>query len=343
MNMMTFWLQKSPVTDAFRWRRVTSQVLGSIALCGLALSLGACNEHPVRRLDQALSASNRVENRLPAKTKLDFLFVIDNSSSMGEEQKALSDNFKTFSDFLFDELQGSADYRIAVTTSGVLNENAGCGVDQATSGAFVYQPADPLRPVSKPIVIVNNETLNPPPGVLPVTEDCFDSNSDPVISSDELNGRPESALPPPPAGDPACSDPSSAACLKVRRKLLLEKEFRCHSTLGTGGCTIEKGLEAMRLALSCGGPNADLFKACCINYDENDPEQNKYSYYNPACVIDDPADEPTFLRPDATLVVIFITDENDCSTPVDNPYASTRLICRPGWRTDANEDGVPDI
>ena len=88
----------------------------------LILSLWGCNDHPVLPLDQVLNASNRVENRLPAKTKLDFLFVIDNSSSMGEEQKALADNFKTFSDFLFDELQGAADYRIAVTNSGVVNE-----------------------------------------------------------------------------------------------------------------------------------------------------------------------------------------------------------------------------
>ena len=49
------------------------------------VSVWGCNDHPVLPLDQVLNASNRVENRLPAKTKLDFLFVIDNSSSMGEE------------------------------------------------------------------------------------------------------------------------------------------------------------------------------------------------------------------------------------------------------------------
>lgn len=314
-----------------------------IALGVTCSGLIGCNDHPIRRLDQSLSASNRVENRLPAKTKLDFLFVIDNSSSMGEEQKALADNFKTFSDFLFDELQGSADYRIAVTNSGVINERATCGADQAANGSFIYQPAVSNRPVSTPIVTVDGQTLDPPPGVLPVTSDCPEQ-SNPVISSDELNNRPESELPPPPADDPACSDPSSPACLKVRRKLLLEKEFRCHSTLGIGGCTIEKGLEAMRLALSCGGPNAELFKACCENYENRSPEERKAeSYYNPACVIGDSAQEPAFLRPDATLVIIFISDENDCSTPADNPYASSRLICRPGWSIDNNADGVPDI
>ena len=41
-----------------------------------ALALFACNDHPVEPIDQILSASNRIENRLPAKTKLDFLFVL---------------------------------------------------------------------------------------------------------------------------------------------------------------------------------------------------------------------------------------------------------------------------
>lgn len=320
----------------------SSKLLGLLITSHLILGAWGCNDHPVLPLDQVLSASNRVENRLPAKTKLDFLFVIDNSSSMGEEQKALADNFKTFSDFLFDELQGSADYRIAVTNSGVINERANCTEDKAAHGAFVYQPADPSRPVSQPTVTVNGESLDPTPAVLPLTADCPEQ-SNPVISSEELNNRPDSELPPAPSDEPQCDNPSSPACLKIRRKLLLEKEFRCHSTLGTGGCTIEKGLEAMRLALSCSGPNAELFEECCEGYNPNDPNGNQRAYYNSACVIDDPSTEPEFLRPDATLVIIFISDENDCSTPVDNPYASSRFICQPGWNIDDNNDNVPDI
>ena len=114
----------------------------TLILTAVLFSLAACNNYNVEPLDQILNASNRIENRLPAKTKLDFLFVIDDSSSMGEEQKALAENFKTFSDFLFDELQGATDYRIAITNSGVVNEAANCTEDKAASGKFIYQPAD---------------------------------------------------------------------------------------------------------------------------------------------------------------------------------------------------------
>ena len=152
----------------------------------------------------------------------------------------------------------------------MINERANCTAEKAANGAFVYQPADPNRPISQPTVLVNGSDLDPTPAVLPITGDCPEQ-SNPVISSEELNNRPDGELPPAPSDEPLCGDPSSPACLKIRRKLLLEKEFRCHSTLGTGGCTIEKGLEAMRLALSCGGPNAELFKECCEDYNENDP------------------------------------------------------------------------
>lgn len=323
----------------------------------LGLLLGcllSCNEHRLEPLDQVLSASNRLENKLPAKTKLDFLFVIDDSASMGEEQKALAENFRTFSEFLFDELQDSADYRIAVTNTGVANERAQCDDTNAASGRFLYKPATPERPISRPTVEINGERLDPNPVILPPTADC-PASSPVVISSKELEKRPISALPPAPTApaeiacqDPdsdecLCQDPDSEECIKVRRKLLLEKEFMCHSTLGTQGCSNEKGLEAMRLALSCSGPNAELFKSCCIGYNEGGPQNNQNSFYDPGCVITDEAKEPEFLRPDATLVIIFITDENDCSTPVDNPIASDRFICKPGWQADDDGDGVPDI
>ena len=191
-----------------------------------ALALFACNDHPVEPIDQILSASNRIENRLPAKTKLDFLFVIDNSSSMGEEQRALAENFKTFSDFLFDELQGSADYRIAVTNTGIENMRAGCMGDKVANGRFLYSPADADKQVYSPDVIINGQTPEEDKYFFPETTDC-EQSSEPVISSEALNALPVSELPLPPADEPSCADPESPACIKARRKLLLEKEFRC--------------------------------------------------------------------------------------------------------------------
>ena len=50
---------------------------------------------------------------------------------------------------------------------------------------------------------------------------------------------------------------------------------------------------------------------CC----ERDPEGR--AVYNPACVVPHGAEAPSFLRPDATLAVVILSDENDCSTPAD--------------------------
>jgi hypothetical protein len=62
--------------------------------------------------------------------------------------------------------------------------------------------------------------------------------------------------------------------------------------------------------------------------------------------------EPEFLRPDALLVVVFVSDENDCSSPSDNPNESSLPICKyqyemvndQGMRVaiDSDGDGIPD-
>ena len=95
-------------------------------LAGASLWVG-CNEHPITPLERVLTAVNLPENTLPAKTKIDFLFVIDDSGSMCEEQANLSRNFSAFSDFLFVELGQSTDYRIAVTSTDILEEQGGNG------------------------------------------------------------------------------------------------------------------------------------------------------------------------------------------------------------------------
>jgi hypothetical protein len=49
--------------------------------------------------------------------KMDLLFVIDNSGSMGQEQTNLADNFPGFIEVL-EDFGGGLDYRVAVTTTG---------------------------------------------------------------------------------------------------------------------------------------------------------------------------------------------------------------------------------
>ena len=51
-------------------------------------------------------------------SKMDILFVIDDSGSMGEEQGNLAQNFPLFIEALNNFNDGSLDYRVAVTTTG---------------------------------------------------------------------------------------------------------------------------------------------------------------------------------------------------------------------------------
>ncbi|GEM_PF-1555534 len=268
-------------------------------LLAIMLVCAACNDHPVQALEGVITAVNRQANELPAKTKIDFLFVIDTSSSMCQEQENLSQNFSAFSDFLFNELGASADYRLAVTNMDTDEGKA--------RGRFLVNPA-PFAPDINCAGIDGEQFI-------PNTEDCqalVDNGSlRAVLRADQVGSQQE-----------------------------LERLFRCMATLGTGGSGVERGLEAMRLALSCNGPNADRFGACCIPDPADGSGRRKV--YNPSCspdIVD--FVEPEFLRPDALLVVIFVSDENDCSSPSENAEESTRPICKYNI-VDQDNDGTPD-
>lgn len=288
-----------------------------LKIASLAVACAAafgCNEHPVQKLDNVLTAVDNQTTRLPAKTKIDFLFMIDNSGSMCEEQANLTRNFSAFSNFLFEDLGASADYRLAVISTDMYASNG-------EMGSFLSKPAEPVPSINC-IDPTTGEKLSPD------TEDCASLDLPLVIDSANISSKEE-----------------------------LEQQFRCLATLGTRGDGFEKGLESMRVSLSCASenclrscfnsgksekecriecraPNSDLFGKCC----------NPDGTYNPSCTVsesDPEQDKPTFLRPDAILVVIFITDEDDCSDPSTNPAASKLAICKYGT-ADSNGDGIPD-
>ena len=244
-----------------------------------AVLLVACNGHPVEPLDTVVTATQRQVLRLPEKTKLDFLFVVDSSSSMCQEQDNLSRNFSAFA-ALFDDLGEAADYRIAVTSMDMTQDGP--------RGRFQASPAK-----AEPQPTCNYD--------IPNTADC-PADLPSILRSGREGNITDSAD--------------------------LEQKFRCMATLGTRGSGIEMGLESMRSALSCTGPNAALFGDCCTADGE----------YDPTCA---PMVEPDFLRPDAMLVVVFISDENDCSDPNANPARSRRAICKYG-PGDRDLDGIPD-
>lgn len=101
-------------------------------LLALTAVLGACNEYDVAQLT--------TEDRFyqgGAHTVSDVLFVIDDSASMSEEQGALSLAISAFLDAVEDT---SADWRLGVTTTTVVDDDAGTfatpfvTADQADAG-----------------------------------------------------------------------------------------------------------------------------------------------------------------------------------------------------------------
>ena len=263
-----------------------------LSLIPLALSFSwTCNDRVITPLDQALSAATGQDISVDAKTKIDILFVIDESPSMKEEQTSLANNFATFSDFIFDDLRNSVDYRIAVTSTGSKVEGS-IGAYPNNLGVFVTQSSDtsPQCSVSLP----------------------------PVISPTNLGCAIE---------DSAC------------QREALQRTFSCLAQVGIDGIIWEKGLEAMRSSLSCNGPNAGFFGACCVpNADGTRLE------YDALCrqINDSRFPPPEFLRPDAILVVVFITDEDDCSLYSDMPIDSPLATCSLNVNTVENALGAGD-
>ena len=245
----------------------------------------SCNNHPLSPFESSFTASGVQTLTVQAKTKIDFLFVIDESESMKEEQESLARNFETFADLIFQDLNGKADYRISIVSTGSIDPSS-------------RQHPLPLGSFVKTATQETIQELNCP------------SNLPPVISEDNLNC---------PAGDLECQ----------RTNLL--KTFQCLARVGDQGFNFEKGLEAMRLALSCNGPNSGFFLECCRDLDTRDGK-----FYDPTC---QSTPNIRFLRPDALLVVIFLTDEDDCSLQGDANQEASLAICAVPYTNRGALDG----
>ena len=109
-----------------RLRRPTR--LWGVGLCLLATSvLSACSCDDTG-LGRTLPPGARIDTFAQAEvSRLDILWVVDNSRSMIEEQQNLSDNLLSFFRYLDD---GDVDYQIAVTTTDAVND----------AGRFVGSP-----------------------------------------------------------------------------------------------------------------------------------------------------------------------------------------------------------
>jgi len=120
--------------------------VGLLACGVLVWTVFSCNDPPAQGLDDFPRIKVTEEAQGAALPKIDMLWVVDNSTSMCEEQENLSQNFKTFVTG-FQETVG-ADVRIAVVTTDAGHKDANGRPDggkfRTTYGAF-ESPCPPSR------------------------------------------------------------------------------------------------------------------------------------------------------------------------------------------------------
>lgn len=194
-------------------------------------------------------------------SKIDILFVMDNSGSMGEEQAALAASIDGLVDGL--EAVEGISYRIGVTTTDV--GNPWCGATSPEAGRLV---ATSCRARLGEFVFNGN----PPADVTDVA--CLD-----ICNLDDI-----AIAPTPVADDPV---PLSRPWIEGGNGVTnlegvgVGDALRCMLPQGVGGCGFEQPLEAVARAIESsrvvGQPNYG------------------------------------FLRDDAHLAIILVTDEADCS------------------------------
>jgi len=297
--------------------------------------------------------------------KLDLLLVVDNSSSMCQEQNRLADELQRF----VGELQErpNLDLRVAVTTTDVRTDGRKgrfMNVPAAEYGpACHYQEVAPCQEdeeceqrfpgaegswecswSDKQRVLTQNDngSLNSSCAYACTTDaDCIAHAGSGYACTDQTAGLGPVCMPVPPSDTcpvdlPTVLDSSNVDLL------------RCLVLVGADGApkvNLEGGLKAGWLALQ---PEAEGVTDVCAATNPNvcelrspevvlrlqtldaeiaglapGSEQDELIACRErlsACRSPVVATEPDFLRPDAWLTVVFISDEDDCSDRDDNPF-----------------------
>ena len=309
--------------------RTAAALLGAASLI---LVGGGCNDIPVAGVLDSFTAQVTDSRSNTDAVKLDFLWVIDNSVSMCQEQNALAGNIATF----LDKIQNfvNVDVRLAVVTTDAISESERGKFHHKLPPAFPPACLDrkvvkcltdedcekALNPKDKtcleklgPIVPTPAEWVCEPPGQGAqylvnkngsvnstcryfCTEDAgCGAELEPTLSESTYmcltpgGDKTLSGCLKPPAIDDCPKDLPEFVDADVAKKMGYdspEELFRCMAIVGAlqdQNPQLEQGLMTATLALDVNGPNAKQAQK--------------------------------FLRPDAYQIIIFVSDEEDCSIP----------------------------
>lgn len=198
--------------------------------------------------------------------EVDLLFVLDNSSSMADQQAFLANNLGAMIQLLEDE-EVDADYRLAITTTDA--GHPACPSSTPERGAFMLTPCTSRLDE----FVADGEGGPSDVRAVACTDICGLDAADlailPTTTDEDPTPRPRPWL------------EHINGSNNLREGVDMADALRCFAPQGVAGCDFETPLESMRQG---------LLRA-------KDPTDPAYG----------------FLRKDATLMVVFMTDEDDCS------------------------------
>jgi hypothetical protein len=312
--------------------------LGALVLLGAGMS-SSCNDHMVLPfLGPDWGVGRTVSTDVAREVDMDILWVVDNSGSMCQEQKALRENFDAFITTLDIAL---LDFHIAVTTTHAPGKDSSYRQEPVAIEGHIQSTPQPIpgfeaecigtydagervftdfAPTRDALAVAVACMAEPDARLLEVTDaqlNCahpdsttpgcaeatgaVDRDGDGVFSLGDVFPLASEyrALP----RVLRAQDYSTGDRIDVER---LRADFACMSMVGTRGYGVEKGLQAAVAAVS--------------------PELTGLTSESPSADIDAP--NHGFLRKDSAFTLIFVTDENDCSHDGDIDESPTQT-CGP--------------
>lgn len=296
---------------------ISAGVMSAVVISGL---FAACNTNPVIFLSSTGAIQNKIETSVSKQSKMDILWVVDNSGSMCQEQKVLRDNFDDFVDVLKNT---SLDFHLAVTTTHAPSADSGVVTELIAQEAHIQSTPQPIPGFDTSCVQSSDANNKYAPlrdalngaldcladdskraefnwtdaqidcALLGVPADCFvtlnipDRNGDNFVSTEDLFPISSDYRPLPKVLKSEAYRQQDGS-LDVPT---LKRDFGCMSLVGTRGDGFERGLQAALKAVS--------------------PEFTGYSEGVEGA--DDTKPNHGFIRKDAGFTLVFVTDENDCS------------------------------
>jgi len=276
----------------------------------------ACNDAPVKNLEKTFTFKVTKDTSGAAPIKIDFLWVVDNSTSMCQEQVGLTTNFKTFVDQI--KTSFDIDPRLAVTTVDAQCEVNGTSVFSARGKFNTHSTKSFGRPCQFTANVecradsdcdgLDCELFGKCGGDQGAWA-CREATSEACVTNP--NGSPNTSCRRRCATDEDCASVFGDAAYRCQKPSASPEDWGCLRDPDSINCPDE-------LPEFLDGNNIDLFPCIatvgvntesCLDYEQ--PMRSGLMALDPVGPQADQAKR--FLRDDAYLVIIFVTDEEDCS------------------------------